>query len=90
MIDTRTEPYALEQRARALPRLCHGHAADQQRHRHVFQRGEFRQQVVELIDEAERAIAQLAAHRVGQLVDLLTGDRHRSRRRQIEAAEQLQ
>jgi hypothetical protein len=45
---------------------------------------------MELIHEAHRAIAQLAARRIGQPIDLLAGDRHRPRRRQIQAAEQLQ
>ena len=37
------------------------HAPHQQRHRHVLQRGELGQQVVELVDEAEGAVAQPAA-----------------------------
>ncbi|MNC64637.1 hypothetical protein D3C75_1148580 [compost metagenome] len=35
------------------------HAADEQRHRGVLQRGEIWQQMMELIDKAELAVAQL-------------------------------
>ncbi len=45
---------------------------------------------MELVDEAERAIAQLAARCIRQLADLLPRDRYRARRRQIEAAQQLE
>jgi hypothetical protein len=41
-------------------------AADQQRHGHVVERGKFGQQVMELVDEAERAVAQRAARRFAE------------------------
>ena len=45
------------------------HAPHQQRHRHVLERGELRQQVVELVDETECLVAQPPALGVGELVD---------------------
>ena len=51
------------------------HAPDQQRHRDVLDRGELRQQVMELVDEAERAVAHLPAR------GLATATRTRRRRR---------
>ncbi len=42
------------------------HAPDHERHRDVLHRAELRQQMVELVDEAERAIAHLAARGVGR------------------------
>ena len=48
--------------ARACARAASaGVAADRERHRDVLERGELRQQVVELVDEAERAVAHAAA-----------------------------
>jgi hypothetical protein len=41
-------------------------APDQQGHGHVFLGGEFGQQVVELVDEAQGAIAQAAPRDFGQ------------------------
>ena len=90
MIQTRAQSDALQQRSRPFARVVHGHPPDQQRHRHVLQRREFGQQVMELVDEAKRAIAQLAARSIGQAIDLPPGDRHRSCSRQVQAAEQLQ
>jgi hypothetical protein len=42
-------------------------ARDHLRERNVFQRGEFREQVVELIDDADAAQADFRAPRVRQL-----------------------
>ena len=66
------------------------HAADQQRHGDVFQRGEFRQQVMELVDEAERAVAQFAALRLAHLLHFLPEDLRRCRRWLVQSAEQMQ
>ena len=57
---------------------------DQQRHHHVFERGEFRQQVVELVDETQRAVAQLAALR-HRSAPTSAGRRHRPRRSSAES-----
>ena len=73
--------------ARALGR---GHAPDRERHRDVLQRGELRQQVVELVDEAERAVAHArrvpspSARRSRAL------DADLARRRRVEPAQQVQ
>ena len=49
-------------------------AADQQRHADVLQGGELRQQVVELVDEAQRAVAQQPAGRLVQRREFLAGE----------------
>ncbi len=49
-------------------------APNKQRHRHVLERRELRQQMMKLIDEAERAIAQLTA------LLLIPDDEYRGRR----------
>ena len=51
-------------RAGALARFNRRHASDQERHGHVLQRGELHQQMMELVDEAERFVAQPAARRL--------------------------
>ena len=68
----------LASRARALRALRQ--AADHLRHHHVLQRRELRQQVVELVDEADlgAADARCARHRQSRGV---AADRHRPRRR---------
>ena len=63
---------------------------EQHRQHHVLERGEFGQQVVELVDEAERAVAQRAARGVRQRAHLLAGDVDLARGRRVEAAEQVQ
>ncbi|KAG1240315.1 hypothetical protein G6F68_017783 [Rhizopus microsporus] len=54
-------------------RLGHGGTGQQYRHHHVFQRGEFRQQVMELIDKAQRLVAQQAARGIRQRRHALAG-----------------
>src|SRR6185295_10372324 len=44
--DAVPQPYPFEHRARLRLRLVAVHATDEERHRHVFERGEFRQQVM--------------------------------------------
>ncbi len=51
----------IEHRGRLLPGLGARAATHDQGHGHIVQRGEFRQQVVELIDEAQGLVAQAAA-----------------------------
>ena len=58
----------------ARARLGGGQAADAQRHRDVVERGELGQQVVELVDEAEMAVAPFA------LLGRARGSRSRGRR----------
>ena len=66
------------------------HPPHQQRHRDILQSREFRQQMMELIDEPDRAIAQVAALGVAQPVHGGARDLDRAAGRQIEAAQQLQ
>ncbi len=73
-------------------RMCFSgfHAAYQQRHGDVFQRGEFRQQVVELIDETERTVAQFAALRFVHRGYILPQDIHTAAGDGVESTEQMQ
>ena len=61
MRETMTEADLLEDRSGARQRLGAGHAANEERHGGVFLRGKLGQQMVELVDEAKRTIAQFAA-----------------------------
>ena len=69
------EPHLLEEGLRRPPRLPVGNARDEQRHHHVLEGGELREQVVELEDEADGAVAELAQARLGK------GQRRPRRRR---------
>jgi hypothetical protein len=42
-----------------IPRISRPYAGNEQRHHHVLDRGEFRQQVMKLKDDADMAIAHL-------------------------------
>ena len=55
------KPYLRQHLPRQSLRLGGPTAADQQRHRHVFQGSELRQQMMELVDETQTLIAQTAA-----------------------------
>ncbi len=70
--------------------LFHFHAAYQERHGDVFQRGEFRQQVVELVDEAERAVAQLSTLGFIHRLHVLAEYRHAAAAGIVQPAEQMQ
>jgi len=76
----------------ARPRLggARIHPPHQERHRDVFERGEFGQQVMELIDEAHGAIAQMTALGIVQAIHRGSCDLHRAAGRQIEPPQQLQ
>ena len=88
--EAHAEPDPSEQFAGALARLADRRAADQQRHADVFERGEFRQQVMELVDEAERAVAQFSASAIGQPRHGLALDLDFTAGRLVEAAEDVQ
>ena len=64
--------------------------ADQLRHEHVFKRRQLGQQVIELEDEPERAVAQLVALAFGQVVDPLAVEQHLARFGRVEQAQQVQ
>ena len=71
-------------------RLGHRQAADAQRHRDVVERAELRQQVVELVDEAEVAVAPLALLGRAHRREVAPAQHHAALGRRLEAAEQVQ
>ncbi len=84
------QPNARQQSAR--PRLggARIHSPHQQRHRDIFERGEFGQQVMKLIDEAHGAISQMTALGIVQAIHCGSCDLHRAAGRQIEPSQELQ
>src|SRR5512139_4153126 len=80
----------LEDRRGARQRTGTLHAADEEGHGGVFQRGKLGQQMMELVDEAERAVAQLAALGLGDREGVAPhqGDLPGSRR--VETAQEVQ
>src|SRR3546814_1712534 len=56
VLQSMAEADRFEQVARGLRRVVDGLAAEHHRQHHVLQRGELRQQVVELVDEAQRMV----------------------------------
>src|SRR5690606_17385928 len=54
------QTHPLEHGHTPLTRLADGSRADQQRHAYVLQRGELRQQMMELVDETQLAVAHPA------------------------------
>jgi len=71
-------------------RLGARHAADPQRHGDVVARAELGQQVVELVDEAQVAVAQRALLRGAQPGERLLHQRDAAGRRRIQPAQQVQ
>src|SRR5207237_9386160 len=69
VLDARAEAHFLERALRASEGLAPLGAPDEERHRHVLERAELRQQVVELVDEAERRVARRAALRLAPLAE---------------------
>ncbi len=63
---------------------------DQQWHADVFQRGEFGQQMVKLVNEAQRAVSQQATGLFAQRRQLFARQPDAARRRGVEAAEQIE
>src|SRR5690606_25465301 len=69
VLDPLAQPHPLEQLVRTRARFLDGHPTDEQGHGNVLERRELGQQMMELINEPERAVAQVTTLRVGQLVD---------------------
>ncbi len=90
MVQPMREADATEQVARGGARGVRRLAPDPQRHRDVVERAEFRQQMVELVDEAEAPVAHVAARDLGQRREVGAVDRDAARRRRVEPAEQVQ
>ena len=65
-------------------------AGDELRHHHVLEGGEFRQQMVELVDEADADAADAGARLVVELRAVLPGDQHLARGRRLEQARDVQ
>ena len=66
-----------------------GDAGDQGRHHHILQRRKFREELIELKDETDGAVAEFVEHLPLEGEDLLPGKVDRPRRRAIEAAENM-
>jgi hypothetical protein len=79
-----------ERAPRPLERGRPVHAADEKRHRHVLDRGEFRQQVVELVDKPQRGVAHAPALRLVHRAERPALHAHAAGRRCIQPAEQVQ
>ena len=82
--DPRQQPRGLLQRRRVRD------PGQAQRQRRVLLRGELRQQVVLLVDEAQVPVAQRRQLPVRQRVDAPPGQLHRARVRAVEAGQQMQ
>ncbi len=90
MLEPLAQTHTLEQSTRTRTRRRHVHAAHQKRHRDIFERGEFGQQVMKLVHETDRTVAQIPASFLAELVNVLAIHQHFPRRRPVQAAEQLQ
>ncbi|MND70946.1 hypothetical protein D3C80_624640 [compost metagenome] len=84
------QAHAFQQRRGPLARFADGGAADQQRHADVLQGGELRQQVVELVDETQGAVAQQAAGGFAEGGQLLAGQPDAALARGIQATQHVQ
>ena len=89
MIEALGEADFVQHRRGGFARFGGLRAPDQERHRHVLERGELHQQVVELVDESQRAVAYLPPLRVGKTVSGSAEHVDRSRSRVVEAPEQV-
>ena len=87
---TMPEADRLQTRGGTRERLATRAAADQQRHRDVLQCAELGQQMVELVQEAERPVAQTGERALPHRVHPLSAQADLAGRRGIEPAEQVQ
>ena len=90
MAGTMIQPYCFQHFTRPCVNFSRFVFANQQRHRHVFQRGEIRQQMVELINKAELLITQLRFRRRRQFTHRLTAKNDIAGGRGIQPAQQVQ
>src|SRR5690348_6974634 len=90
MVQPRSEADTLEDFARALSCSLDALAAYEQRHGNILQRRKFRQQVMKLVDEAQRFVAQHAALALAELMDVASRHHHLTLAGPIESAEHLQ
>ena len=90
MIKTMAQAHFTQHRGCPLIRFGLGQTADVKRHRHVFQRAEFGQQMMKLIDKTECAIAQASACCFRQRGKILAQQTDSPLAGGIQAAEQVQ
>ncbi len=84
------QPHTGQRFGRLRKRRLARRPAHEQRHRHILDGGEFLQQVVKLVDEAECGVAQFAACRFGQSERVSTEQFDAARGRRIESPQQMQ
>ena len=84
------KPYPLEQFGRAPSRFGEVGSADEQRHANVLERSELRQQMVKLIDETKRPIAQQPTLLLVERGKLLAREPDAALTGRIEPAEQVE
>jgi len=90
MRETTAESDLFENRTRPRFRLDRCHASNQQGHRHILERAELRQEMVELVDESDRAVTQRAALDFIERVQISAFDTNAAERRSIETPQNLQ
>ncbi len=86
----RAQADLFQPRHRGPGRLGAGDAPDQQRHHDVLERGELRQQVMDLPHEPDRPVAQVRQLGVRQRRDVLRPEIDSALRRPVQPAEQVQ
>ncbi len=84
------QSHPLEDRARPAPRLGNRGASYQQRHGHIFQGRKFRQQMVELVHEPQRVVAQQPPVLLAHLMNVASCDQHFPGAGLVESAQYLQ
>src|SRR6185437_13515019 len=70
------EADTLQELTGCLTRLRDGSAAYEERHGNVLQRGELRKEMMELVDESQRAVAQLSPLLLPQVVNVASIDQN--------------
>ena len=90
MFEALRQPHLCEHRGGAGCGLGAFHAAYQQWHGNIFQRGEFRQQMMKLVYKTERVIAHLTALRLVHALHFLPEYLHAAAAGMIQSAEQMQ
>ena len=86
----RRESHPVQHLGRLRLRIRARGAADEERHGDVFDGGEFRQQVMELIHEAERAIPNLPPPRLAEACEWLAADGDLAGGGRIQSAEEME
>jgi hypothetical protein len=90
VIEALGEADLLQHHGRSFARFGRESASDEERHRHVLERSELHQQMMELVDEAERCVPRQSALGFAHLAQRAALHEHLPRGRRVEAAEQMQ